>query len=139
MKVFSLGIESGVPSILRRLGKKNSIKLIFNALEKIRSIGGIARTAWIVNVPGTTLYEHQLTIEIIRETIRRGAIATWINSLVTIPGTTFYEHPEHYNIRLNVRSFIDFCKFSLVAKQYIFNIKYEPERYFTFIDEKMIT
>lgn len=139
IRVFSLGVESLIPDIIRRLNKPISKKETFHAIKKIKSAGGIARTSWMVNIPGSTINDHLRTMELIRDAIKNGAIATWINNLITLPGTVYYENPDVFNIRINARSFVDFCNFSLLAKQYVNKLIMinNPERYFTYLDKRL--
>lgn len=136
---FSLGVESGVDVVLQKLNRRACADLIMDTIEKIVSMKGVAFTSWIANVPGTTRSAHEENLVFLRNCIRKGAVATWINNLMTLPGTEYFENPSRHNIRLLAKTFIDWCRYALVAKQVVPQaaLREKPEQYFTYVDDSV--
>ncbi|MCP4133196.1 MAG: radical SAM protein [bacterium] len=136
IREFSLGIESGINPVLKRLNRGVTAEIIRNSVQKIASIKGIAFTSWLANIPGTSRTEHESNLVFLETLVREGAIATWINNLLILPGTEYFDRYRSYNINVLTKSFIDWCRFSLAAKTIVSKEMLEktPEKYFTYED-----
>lgn len=62
-----LGIESGSPRVLERMGKQITIKQIKEALFSLAYAGIKTSTYWIVGHPGETEEDFKMTLELIKE------------------------------------------------------------------------
>jgi radical SAM superfamily enzyme YgiQ (UPF0313 family) len=62
-----LGLESGSPKILKKMGKKISIDHVKEAIHALAYAGIKTTTAWMVGHPGETEEDFQMTLDLIEE------------------------------------------------------------------------
>jgi radical SAM superfamily enzyme YgiQ (UPF0313 family) len=62
-----LGLESGSPRILQKMGKKITIPHVKEALHALAYAGIKTTTAWMVGFPGETEEDFQMTLDLIEE------------------------------------------------------------------------
>ena len=109
---IDFGVESGsnkVLGILRRPYNTNNVK---DSIKCSLRNGIIAKTYWMVGLPGETKEDLYLTKKMICETINLGAIPRWVTPICIFPSLDIYENAQKYGIKPRFTSFRDYFVFS---------------------------
>lgn len=96
-KMLQLGIESGSPSVLRRLGKGIRPEGARRALAALGGAGIMNHVYLLFGVPGETDEDREMTLELVREA---GSHIHAINpALLNLPkGSPMHRHAESFGI-----------------------------------------
>jgi radical SAM superfamily enzyme YgiQ (UPF0313 family) len=100
---ISLGVESGSPQIIKRLGKRITLEMIRNSTRMARSLGIIVRWYVILGSPGETLETLEQTFELIRRERPHQVVFTPFS---TYPGTPEFGL-RHRRGELSIREFFE--------------------------------
>jgi len=136
---YTMGCESGSNSLLKRIGRNSSSRLIIDSVKRIAEMGGIVLTSWISNLPGETYAEFQETQELMRYVVKMGGFIYWIENLHVLPGSRLYEKPRDWDIEVLLNNLEDWIRWSVISKKYVaFEEAYkEPLNYLTHLNRNI--
>ncbi|MCR4432279.1 MAG: B12-binding domain-containing radical SAM protein [Tepidanaerobacteraceae bacterium] len=90
------GVESGSPTILKNINKRQTIDQIRNAFRWTREVGMMPHGYLMVGCPGETSQTINDTVKLMREIAPRQSPSAGI--LWILPGTEIYERAKSYGI-----------------------------------------
>lgn len=116
-KRILIGAESGSNKSLSIVDKKQKEKTIRQAIFIIEKYGIIARTNWIIGLPGS--YQDQKEFLKIIDYCRPSEIS--IHPLIPFPGTKIWDNPHEYGIKILNRKNYEVFNMNIISN----NFKYE--------------
>lgn len=115
-----LGVESGVQSILDRVGKGIDLHQVEHAVQACKRVGIKAIGSFIIGLPSETEGTARQTLEFIK---RLDFDRVIIHNLNPYPGSEIYENPEEYGITIVNKQFSTYHFFAPVCETDGFSIK----------------
>ena len=109
---IDFGVESGSNKVLRILKRPYNTKNVKDSIKSCVKNGIIAKTYWMVGLPGEEREKLNLTKKFIQETINLGGIPRWITPVCIFPSLEIYENAKEYGIIPRFTSFRDYFVFS---------------------------
>jgi anaerobic magnesium-protoporphyrin IX monomethyl ester cyclase len=92
---IAFGVESGAPTILERMHKRQTVDQIRHGIANARAAGLVVRAYLLVGFPGETWQTVEETVNLMLE-CRPEEFS--IYPLIPYPGTPVYEQPERFGI-----------------------------------------
>ena len=92
---IAFGVESGSPSILRRMQKGQTVTDIRQGIANAKAAGLIVRVYLMVGFPGETWDTIQQTVDLMLECLPHEFS---VYPLIPYPGTLLYKQPEKFGI-----------------------------------------
>ncbi|MBU7034145.1 MAG: cobalamin B12-binding domain-containing protein [Theionarchaea archaeon] len=115
-----LGVESGVQSILDRVGKGIDLHQVEHVVQACKKVGIKAIGSFIIGLPSETEDTARQTLEFIK---RLNFDRVIIHNLNPYPGSDIYENPEAYGITVVNKQFSTYHFFAPVCETDGFSIK----------------
>lgn len=115
-----LGVESGVQSILDRVGKGIDLHHVEKIVKICKKVGIKAIGSFIIGLPSETEETARKTLDFIK---RLDFDRVIIHNLNPYPGSHIFEHPEEYGITIVNEKFSTYHFFAPVCETEGFSIK----------------
>jgi anaerobic magnesium-protoporphyrin IX monomethyl ester cyclase len=110
LDIASMGVESGNPEILSKVGKNQTKEQIVDAVKLCKDYGVKTKGFFIIGLPGETEQTATQTLEFARQLRQEGMIYQDVYPLVPFPGTDIWNNPQKYGIRIIDKDYTNYLQ-----------------------------
>jgi anaerobic magnesium-protoporphyrin IX monomethyl ester cyclase len=116
----NLGVESGSPTVRKKMGRPMSNDVITDTCTRLRRKNIEAHTYWIIGHPGDNPQESELSLTYLDELYKKD-LTTSSDCMMFLPypGTRFFESPQKHGVEISSMDWAGWNRFHAVPPAYL--------------------